>query len=59
MIREALGYGVWAGLVLLVGMGVYVGVKFGKQDKRWWLLAIAFFLFAIGVAIMQFIDAQT
>ena len=55
MIQEALGYGVWAGLLLLIGVGFYVGIRFGKEDKRFWALAIAFFAMAIAIIIFQFI----
>lgn len=58
MIREALGYGVWIGLLLLIVGGFYIGFKYGKNDKRWWVAAIGLWAFAIGIAIMQFIDAQ-
>lgn len=54
-LREALGYGVWAGLLVLIGLGFYVGIKFGKRDKRFWGLAIAFFAMAIAIIIFQFI----
>lgn len=53
-IQDALGYGVWVGLLLLICMGFYVGTKYGKEDKRWWGLAAAFFAMAILIVIFQF-----
>lgn len=55
MIREALGYGVWVGLLVLIGLGFYVGIKFGKRDKRFWLAAIGLWGFAVLIIILQFI----
>ncbi len=57
MIREIFGYGAWIGMLVLVIMSVYIWIEYGKKSWMWKLASIVFFLFAVAVAIMQYIDA--
>ena len=54
-IREALGYGTWVGLLILIVVGVLIAVFFGKKDKRWYWFSVAMFAFIVLIIILQFI----
>jgi hypothetical protein len=50
---EALRYGVWAGLLLLIAGGFIIGLKFGKKDKRFWIASVGLWAFAVYIYLSE------
>lgn len=57
MIKEIFGYGFWAVLLILIGMGIFLWKKYGKGNGLWKAGAIVLWVLAALALVSQIIDA--
>lgn len=57
MIKEIFGYGFWAVLLILIGMGIFLWKNYGKENKLWKAGAVVLWVLAALALVSQIIDA--